>query len=70
MLLSLADNDNTNANPGNVIVYCKRYKLNIPVVTVSGRDNQKLSKRLSKEFERSVYWNEYKTKSVDKKNKK
>ena len=25
--------------------------------------NQKLSKRLSKGFERSVYWNEHKTKS-------
>ena len=27
------------------------------------KDNQKLSKDLSKWFERSVYWNEYKTKS-------
>ena len=33
------------------------------VVTLPARDNQKLSKRLSKGFERSVYWNEYKTKS-------
>ena len=38
------------------------------VVTLPARDNQKLSKRLSKGFERSVYWNEYKTKS-DKKDK-
>ena len=34
-------------------------KLYFPVVTLSGRDNQKLSKLLSKGFERSVYWNEY-----------
>ena len=34
-----------------------------PVLTLSARDSQKLSKRLSKGFERSVYWNEYKTKS-------
>ena len=45
-------------------------KLHVPVVPVpvlSIRDNQKLSKLLSKEFERSVNWNEYKTK-VDNKN--
>ena len=29
---------------------------------MSARDNQKLSKRLSKGSERPVYWNEYKTK--------
>ena len=33
---------------------------------VQQKDNQKLSKRLSKGFERSVYWSEYKTKSVNK----
>ena len=53
--------------PEMLLFTVKDTKLNIPVVTLSGRDNQKLSKRLSKEFERSVYWNEYKTKSVDKK---
>ena len=35
----------------------------VPVVTLSGKDNQKLSKLLSKGFERSFYWNEHKTKS-------
>ena len=30
------------------------------------RDNKKLSKLLSKGFERSVYWKEYKTKRDDK----
>ena len=32
----------------------------------STKDNQKLSKCLSKEFERSVYWNEYQIKSENK----
>ena len=41
-------------------------KLYVPVVTFSTRDNQKLSKLLTKEFERSVFWNEYKTKSDNK----
>ena len=38
----------------------------VPVVTLSAKDNQKLSKLLSKRFERSVYWNEYKTKNDNK----
>ena len=41
-------------------------KLYLPVVTLSAKDNQKLSKRLSKRSERSVYWNEYKTKGENK----
>ena len=35
-------------------------------MTLSARDSKKLSKHLSKPFERSVYWNEYKTKSETK----
>ena len=38
-------------------------KLYVPVVTLSPRNNQKLSKPFSKGFERSVYLNEYETKS-------
>ena len=33
------------------------------------RDNQKLSELLRKGFERSVYWNEYKTKSENRNTK-
>ena len=33
-------------------------KLYVPAVTLSARDNQKLSKLLNKGFEKSVYWNE------------
>ena len=36
------------------------------VVTLSARDIQKQSKLLSKGFERSVYWNEYKRKKKNK----
>ena len=38
----------------------KDTKLYVTVVTLSSKDNQKLSKLLSKGFEISVYWNEYK----------
>ena len=53
-------NDNDNAN---IIFTMKGTKLHVPVVTLSARDNQKLSKLLRKGFERLVYWNEYETKS-------
>ena len=58
--------DNTNANSNNTILTIKDTKLYIHVVMLSARANQKLSKLLSKGFERSVYWNEYKTKSENK----
>ena len=35
-------------------------KLYIPVITLSIEDNARLTKLLSKGFERSVYWNKYK----------
>ena len=35
-------------------------KLCVPVVTLKTEDNAKLSKLLSEEFKRSVYWNKYK----------
>ena len=34
--------------------------LYVPIVTLSSKDNVKLSKLLSKRFKRSIYWNEYK----------
>ena len=68
-VLSAADNGNDNDNDNNSISFIftiKDTKLYVPVVTLSARDNQKLSKLLSKGFERSVYWNKYKTKNVNK----
>ena len=61
--------DDDNANGNNIIFTVKDTKLYVPVVTLSARDNPKLSKLLSKGFERSVYWNEYKTKSENKNTK-
>ena len=51
---------------GMIIFTIKGTKLSIPVVNLSARDNQRLSKLLSKGFARSVYWNEYKTESDNK----
>ena len=65
-VLAAAGNDKTNGNPNNTVFTIKDTKLYVPVITLSAKDNQKLSKLLSKEFERTVYWNEYKTKSENK----
>ena len=70
-VLFAARNDNLNNNDYdnndiNIIFTIKNITLYAPVVTLSSRDIRKLSKLLSKGFERSVYWNEYKTKSENK----
>ena len=65
-VLAAAGNDNTNDNLNNIIFTMKDKILYVPVVTLSVKDNQKLSKLLGKGFERSVYWNEYITKSENK----
>ena len=62
-------NGDTDANPNNIIFTIKDTKLYVPVATLSTKDNKKLSKLFSKGFERSVYWNEYKTK-IESKNTK
>ena len=48
--------ENDNPDSDNITSTIKATKLYHPVVILSGKDNQK-------GFERSVYWNEYKTKS-------
>ena len=65
-VLSSNVSDNTDADPNNIIFNIKDTKLCVPVVALSAKDNQKLSKLFSKTFERSVNWNEYETKSENK----
>ena len=65
-VLSANGNDNIDADPNNIIFTIKGTKLYVPIVTLSAKNNKKLSKLLSKGFERSVYWNEHKTKSENK----
>ena len=63
--VAAAGADNTNANPNNIFTI-KDTKSHVPVVTLSAIGIQKLSKLLYKGFERTVYWNQYKTKSENK----
>ena len=66
-VLSVTDTDNSNGKNDNSITFTvKDTKLYVPVEFLLGRDNQKLKKPLSNGFEKSVYWNEYKTKSDNK----
>ena len=58
--------DNPKPNPNSFVFSIKDTKLYVPVVTLSAKDNKKLWKLLSKEFERSVNWNVYGTKSENK----
>ena len=46
-----------------IYLYYQRHQI---VLTLSVRENKKLSKHFSKRFEGSDYWNEYKTKRENK----
>ena len=65
-VLSAAGNDNNNDRNDKIIFTIKGIKLYVPVPTLSAIDNQKFSKLLGKGFEKSVYWNDNKTKSENK----
>ena len=65
-VLSACGNDNEDVTSNNIIFNIKDTKLHLPAVTLSAKDNQKLSKLLGKTFKRSVYWNECKIKGKNK----
>ena len=48
------ENDNANAD-SNITFTIKDTRLHVPVVTLSAKDNQKLSKLLRRGFEKLVY---------------
>ena len=62
-----AGGNNTDANSSNFTFTIKDTKPYISVVTLSAKNNQKLSKFLSKEL---LYWNKYKTKENELKHDK
>ena len=55
-VLFVAGANKANAINSNIIFIIEDTKLYVPVVSLSAKDNQKLSKLLSKGFEKSVYW--------------
>ena len=51
-----------NANNREAAFQITITNLYVPVVTLSTKDNENLTKQLDEGFKRSVYWNEYKSK--------
>ena len=50
---------------GNAVFIINDTKLHVPVVTLSKEDNKNFIEQQNKKFQRSIYWNEYKTKEVN-----
>ena len=51
---------------GDAVFLINDTKMYIPVVTLSKEDNKDFIEQQNKGFQRSIYWNEYKTKGQDK----
>ena len=50
---------------GNAVFIINNAKLYVPVVTLSKEDNKNFIEQQNKGFQRSIYWNEYKTKEQE-----
>ena len=50
---------------GNAVFIISDTKLYVPVVTLSKEDNKDFVERQKKVFQKSIYWNEYKTKEIN-----
>ena len=50
---------------GNAVFIINDTKMYFPVVTLSKEDNKDFFEQQNKGFQRSVYWNEYKTKEIN-----
>ena len=50
---------------GEAVFIINDTKLYLPVVTLSKEDNKDFIKQQNKGFQRSIYWNEYKTKEIN-----
>ena len=54
-----------SAGAGEAVFIINDTKLYVPVVTLSKEDNKDFIKQQNKGFQRSIYWNEYKTKEIN-----
>ena len=50
---------------GNAVFIINDTKLCVPVVSLSKDDNKDFIEQQNKKFQRSIYWNEYKTKEIN-----
>ena len=54
-----------STDDANVVFIINDTKLHAPVVTLSKEDNEDFIEQRDKGFQRSIYWNEYKTKEIN-----
>ena len=54
-----------STDAGNAVFIINDTKLYVPVVTLSKEDNKDFIEQQNKGFQRSIYWNEYKTKEIN-----
>ena len=63
-VLSFLDDDADNPE-NNAVFIINDTKMYVPVVTLSKEDNKDFIEQQNKGFQRSIYWNEYKTKEIN-----
>ena len=51
-----------STDDGNAVFIINDTKMYVPVVTLSKEDNKDFTEQQNKGFQRSINWNEYKTK--------
>ena len=54
-----------STDAGDAVFIINNTRMYVPVVTLSKEDNKRFIEQQNKEFQRSIYWNEYKTKEQD-----
>ena len=54
-----------STDAGNAVFIINDTKMYVPVVTLSKEDNKDFIQQQNKGFQRSIYWNEYKTKEIN-----
>ena len=54
-----------STDDGNAVFIINNTKLYVPVVTLSKEDNKDFIEQQNKGFQRSIYWNEYKTQEIN-----
>ena len=54
-----------STDAGNAVFIINDTKMYVQVVTLSKEDNQDFIEQQNKGFQRSIYWNEYKTKEIN-----
>ena len=54
-----------STDAGNAVFIINHTKMYVPVVTLSKEENKDFIEQQNKGFQRSIYWNEYKTKEIN-----